>query len=78
MKIHIFYFVLSLLMLSISNNLYSQNPWILSADQPDPSNYYGETVANGVIGIISSPEPLRVKEVVLAGVYDVYKYQRWT
>lgn len=76
MKTRIFYFAFSFLILSISNNLYSQDPWILSADKPDPNNYYGETVANGVVGIISSPEPLKVKEVVLAGVYDVYKRGR--
>lgn len=38
----------------------------------DPSNYYGVTVANGIIGIVSSPEPFKVKDVVLAGAYDLY------
>jgi trehalose/maltose hydrolase-like predicted phosphorylase len=50
----------------------SQDPWILSADSINPSNYYGETVANGMVGIISSPEPLKIKDVVLAGAYDLY------
>ncbi|HET6994228.1 MAG TPA: glycoside hydrolase family 65 protein, partial [Chitinophagaceae bacterium] len=36
------------------------------------SNYYGVTVANGMIGIVSSPEPFKVKDVVLAGAYDLY------
>lgn len=76
MKTRIFYFIFSFLILSVSNNLYSQDPWKLSANNPEPDNYYGETVANGVIGIISSPEPLKVKEVVLAGVYDTYKRGR--
>src|ERR1700748_1317299 len=50
----------------------AQDPWIIKADKIDPSNYYGITVANGMIGIVSSPEPLKVKDVVLAGAYDLY------
>ena len=46
--------------------------WKISADKIDPSNYYGITVANGMIGIVSSPEPFKVKDVVLAGAYDLY------
>ena len=48
------------------------DPWIISANAPDPANYYGVTVANGMIGIVSSPNPFQVKEVVLAGAYDLY------
>ena len=53
---------------------YSQNTdtWKIVADKIDPSNYYGETVANGVIGIVSSAEPLKCKTVVLNGAYDQY------
>jgi trehalose/maltose hydrolase-like predicted phosphorylase len=50
----------------------SADPWILKAGKIDPSNYYGVTVANGMLGIVSSPEPLKVKDVVLAGAYDQY------
>ncbi len=46
--------------------------WSIVADKIIPSNYYGETVANGVIGIVSSAEPLRCKDVVLNGAYDQY------
>ena len=46
--------------------------WSIVADKINPSNYYGETVANGVIGIVSSAEPLRCKDVVLNGAYDQY------
>ncbi len=46
--------------------------WKISAEKIDPSNYYGITVANGMIGIVSSPEPFKVKDVVLAGAYDLY------
>ncbi len=51
---------------------FSQDPWIIKADKIDPTNYYGITVANGMIGIVSSPEPFKVKDVVLAGAYDLY------
>jgi protein-glucosylgalactosylhydroxylysine glucosidase len=48
------------------------SPWKITADKIDPSNYYGVTVANGMIGIVSAPEPFKVKDVVLAGAYDNY------
>src|SRR5438045_8193883 len=57
------------------NYLFSQSaidPWRIKADKIDPTNYYGVTVANGMIGIVSSPEPFKVKDVVLAGAYDLY------
>jgi len=50
----------------------AQDKWIIKADKIDPANYYGITVANGMIGIVSSPEPFKVKNVVLAGAYDLY------
>ena len=48
------------------------DPWRISADRVDPANYYGATVANGMLGVVSSPEPFKVKSVVLAGAYDQY------
>ncbi len=50
----------------------SQDPWKITATKIDPSNYYGITVANGQIGIVSSAEVFKVKDVVLAGAYDLY------
>jgi trehalose/maltose hydrolase-like predicted phosphorylase len=50
----------------------SQDPWIIKTDTINPANYYGETVANGMVGIVSSAEPLKIKDVVLAGAYDLY------
>jgi protein-glucosylgalactosylhydroxylysine glucosidase len=50
----------------------AQDPWKIEAAKIDPANYYGITVANGMIGIVSSPEPFKVKDVVLAGAYDLY------
>ncbi|MGZ3949902.1 MAG: glycosyl hydrolase family 95 catalytic domain-containing protein [Flavisolibacter sp.] len=49
-----------------------QDPWKIEINNVDPANYYGVTVANGMIGIVSSPEPFKVKDVVLAGAYDLY------
>lgn len=50
----------------------AQDAWKISASQINPSEYYGITAANGMIGIVSSPLPFRVKDVVLAGAYDQY------
>ena len=50
----------------------AQDAWKIKADKIDRANYYGVTVANGMIGVVSSPEPFRVKDVVLAGAYDLY------
>ncbi len=52
--------------------LSAQDPWKISATNIDVSNYYGITVANGMIGIVSAPEPFKIKDVVLAGAYDQY------
>ncbi len=53
-------------------NLNAQDPWKISTTTINPANYYGITVANGMIGVVSSPEPFKVKDVVLAGAYDQY------
>src|ERR1700712_5877982 len=55
-----------------ANTLFAQDAWVVKADKIDAANYYGATVANGMIGIVSSPEPFKVKNVVLAGAYDLY------
>ncbi len=65
-------FSICLLCLSLS----SQDSWNIEANDIDPNNYYGVTVANGVVGIVSSPEPLKVKDVVLNGTYDYYQRGR--
>ena len=61
-----------ILFLLLSVSLTAQDPWTITASKIDPSKYYGITVANGMIGIVSSPEPFKVKDVVLAGAYDLY------
>jgi trehalose/maltose hydrolase-like predicted phosphorylase len=67
--------VISLLLLFFSFSLsFSQksDPWKIVVEKINPSDYFGETVANGVIGIVSSAEPLKCKDVVLNGAYDQY------
>ena len=64
--------VLAFALIVFYSTVKAQDPWIIKADKIDPANYYGITVANGMIGIVSSPQPLEVKNVVLAGVYDLY------
>jgi protein-glucosylgalactosylhydroxylysine glucosidase len=65
---------LLIILLSVNLNSFSQSidAWKITAGNIDPNNYYGVTVANGMIGIVSSPEPFKVKDVVLAGAYDLY------
>lgn len=46
--------------------------WTIRADTIDPANYYGVTVANGMVGLVSSPEPFRAKDIVLNGAFDLY------
>ena len=51
---------------------FAQDAWKITASNIDSKSYYGVTVANGMIGIVSSPEAFKVKDVVLAGAYDLY------
>ena len=54
-------------------SLFSQTDiWNITAKNFSAENYYGVTVANGMIGIVSSPTPLRVKDIVLNGAFDTY------
>jgi protein-glucosylgalactosylhydroxylysine glucosidase len=57
---------------SICINSIAQDAWKITASNIDSKTYYGVTVANGMIGIVSSPEAFKVKDVVLAGAYDLY------
>ena len=69
MRILLLFFVACCLSLS---GTAQPDPWKISAKGITASGYYGVTVANGMMGIVSSPEPFKVKEVVLAGAYDLY------
>lgn len=64
--------ILLFLLLSYTVGAQGTDSWKITADKIDPHNYYGETVANGMIGIVSAPTPFKVKDVVLAGAFDTY------
>lgn len=73
-KIQRFRFIFSLLLMPfICVMAYARepDPWLLTVENPDADNYYGISVANGQMGILSSPEPLKTGKLVLGGVYDV-------
>jgi trehalose/maltose hydrolase-like predicted phosphorylase len=70
-----FFFIMAWLV--IAHSASSQSPeWTIEASAINPNNYFGVTVANGMIGIVSSPQPMRVQDVVLNGVYDYYQRGR--
>ncbi|MCG8386565.1 MAG: glycoside hydrolase family 65 protein, partial [Cytophagales bacterium] len=68
------------ILLAGSGTLFAQDfkssPWHIQAENINPNNYYGITVANGMVGLISSPEPMKMKDVVLNGIYDNYQRGR--
>ncbi len=64
--------VLLALMLLVSGPAVAQDGWHVTATDIDPAQYYGVTVANGMLGLVSSPEPLKTRDVVLNGAYDRY------
>ncbi|MES1249517.1 MAG: glycoside hydrolase family 65 protein, partial [Chitinophaga rupis] len=53
-------------------SLAQSDTWTIHADTIDPAHYAGVTVANGMIGLVSSAEPFRAKDVVLNGAFDLY------
>jgi len=72
-----FFFILTVLLVALFPPATGQSataidPWKITAKNFDSKNYYGVTVANGMIGIVSSPEVFKIKDVVLAGAYDQY------
>lgn len=65
-------YILSLIAFFVITLAQAQDPWILTTQNVVSTNYYGVTVANGMLGVVSSPEPLKVSNVVLSGLYDEY------
>lgn len=62
-------YLLQVIFILSSAMCYAQiDPWKITASKIDTAKYYGVTVANGMIGVVSSPEPFKVKNVILAGV----------
>jgi protein-glucosylgalactosylhydroxylysine glucosidase len=68
---------ITLLFLFVSVSTFAQNnEWTIESSTIDPAKYFGVTVANGMVGLVSSPEPMRVQDVVLNGAYDYYQRGR--
>ncbi|MEM6361519.1 MAG: hypothetical protein AAF731_15610 [Bacteroidota bacterium] len=49
--------------------------WEIIAADINSANYYGITVASGMVGLVSSPEPMKIMDIVLDAVYD--NYAKW-
>lgn len=71
MRITVFLLLLHLVSFGQQNQ-----EWLIQTPSINPNNYYGVTVANGMVGLVSSTEPMKVKDVVLNGVYDYYQRGR--
>jgi trehalose/maltose hydrolase-like predicted phosphorylase len=56
----------------IATSLHAQNSWKITVDKVDTAHYYGVTVANGILGLVSSARPLQTSCTVLAGCYDKF------
>ncbi len=70
-------FIFSILIsVSVNSQSIENSPWHIRASDIDPDNYYGITLANGMVGMVSSAEPLKVEDVILNGVYDYYQRGR--
>lgn len=48
----------------------ASNVWTVDSGSIDPKHYFGETVANGMIGILSAPAPFRVAQILLNEAYE--------
>ena len=69
--------LITLILLMVIGYGQGQSPaWTIESAPINPKNYFGVTVANGMIGLVSSPEPMKVNDVVLNGVYDYYQRGR--
>ncbi len=69
-------YIIGLFAFSSQAQNHKNSPWHIVAQNINLNDYYGITLANGVIGMVSSPEPLKIKDVVLNGVYDYYQRGR--
>lgn len=56
----------------VALSMMGQEIWRIIAKNINPANYYGETVANGMLGLVSSAEPMKTSNTVLAESYDKF------
>ncbi len=72
---HLRKILITVIVMSFSITVKSQqkiDPWLIKTGIVEPANYFGVTVANGMVGIVSSPEPFKTKDIVLNGAFDLY------
>jgi len=67
--------VASLIVCAVSSFLAAQTQtpvdvWTLQADITPGGRYFGETVANGMLGLVSAPDPFSTGAVIMQGVFD--------
>src|SRR5215470_6539655 len=68
---HKLFLVFSFLITTLVTTAQSDT-WTIQADTIDPNHYFGVTVANGMIGLVSSAVPFSAKDIVLNGAFDLY------
>ncbi|HKJ30866.1 MAG TPA: hypothetical protein VKA34_03520 [Balneolales bacterium] len=71
-KLSSFLFVLIIFSIATIPVCAQNSGWEIKADHINPGHYYGVTLGNGMIGLVSSSNPMKVKDVVLNGAYDNY------
>ena len=71
-SMRLFFYILSFTLAKSICLAQTYDPWRIAAKDIDASNYHGVTVANGMIGMVSSPEVFKLTNVTLAGAYDLY------
>jgi trehalose/maltose hydrolase-like predicted phosphorylase len=49
---------------------HTSSTWTIDSGTIDPQHYFGETAANGMIGIVSAPAPFRIAYILLNGAYE--------
>src|ERR1043165_2742352 len=69
----VFFFLLTA---SFHAGAQSRDGWKVEAANFERKNYFGVTLGNGMIGLVSSAEPMKAKAVVLTGVHDYYQRGR--
>lgn len=48
----------------------ASDTWLIDSGPIDSKHYFGETVANGMIGILSAPQPFRIAQILLNGAFE--------
>lgn len=46
--------------------------WVIDSGPLDRRQYFGESVANGMIGILASPDPFEISQILLNGAYEPF------